>query len=248
MGYEGKIVIVTGSGQGIGKSIASLFASEGAKVIIAEKNEHLGITTETTIRNLGGYARFYKCDVSNPEDIISLVEEIEKVYLKIDILINNAGISKWKSPYDIGIAEWDSIINTNLRSVFLCSREVAKVMKHNNGGSIVNIASTRAFMSESNSEAYAASKGGMISLTHALASSLAKDKIRVNAISPGWIEINDYEGLRPIDYEQHLSLRVGIPEDVARACLFLTSEGNEFINGTNLVIDGGMTKKMIYEP
>lgn len=121
-------------------------------------------------------------------------------------------------------------------------------MKEHGGGSIVNIASTRAFMSEADSEAYAASKGGIVALTHALAASFAPDNIRVNCISPGWIETGDYGKLRDQDHKQHFSGRVGKPEDIARACLYLTSQGNEFINGTNLIIDGGMIRKMIYEP
>ena len=102
-------------------------------------------------------------------------------------------------------------------------------------------------MSEPNSEAYAASKGGIYALTHALAASFAKDHIQVNCISPGWIETGDYFQLREIDHVQHFSGRVGKPEDIARACLYLTSEGNNFINGANMIIDGGMTRKMIYE-
>jgi NAD(P)-dependent dehydrogenase (short-subunit alcohol dehydrogenase family) len=120
-------------------------------------------------------------------------------------------------------------------------------MKKNGGGSIVNIASTRAFMSQPNSEAYAATKGGIVALTHAMAASLAPDRIRVNCISPGWIETGDYSLLKETDHIQHFSGRVGLPADIARACIFLTQEANSFINGTNLTIDGGMTRKMIYE-
>ncbi len=167
---------------------------------------------------------------------------------KLDILINNAGIFKPISPYDLSIEEWDNMIHTNLRSVFLCSREAAKYMRLNpNGGSIVSMASTRAFMSEPHTETYAATKGGIISLTHALASSFAPDRIKVNCISPGWIETGDYQQLRDIDHEQHFSRRVGKPEDIARACFYLTNEQNDFVTGINLTVDGGMTKKMIYE-
>lgn len=111
------------------------------------------------------------------------------------------------------------------------------------GGSIVSMASTRAFMSESNSESYAATKGGIISLTHSLASSLAKDNIIVNCISPGWIETGDYNDLREVDHAQHFSGRVGKPSDIAKACLYLTDPSNNFVTGTNVTIDGGMTKR-----
>jgi len=121
-------------------------------------------------------------------------------------------------------------------------------MRDHGGGAIVNIASTRAFMSEPDSEAYAATKGGIVALTHALAASFSKDNIRVNCISPGWIKTGDYSQLKPSDHSQHFSGRVGKPEDVAEACIYFTKEGNDFINGANIIIDGGMTRKMIYEP
>ena len=138
--------------------------------------------------------------------------------------------------------QWDTILNTNLRSSFLLTRAVITHMKKAGGGSVVNIASTRAKMSEENTEAYAASKGGLLALTHAMAISYSDDPITVNCISPGWIHTGDYDDLRDIDHEQHPSKRVGKPEDIARACLFLTQPDNDFINGENLVIDGGMTE------
>lgn len=247
MDYKDKVVVVTGAGKGIGRAIALSYASHGAKVIIAELDISLGKATERAIRTNGGEARFIQTDVRKEANIKELLAKTIKLYGKIDILINNAGIYKWKSPYDLKIEEWDEILNINLRSVFLCSKEVAKFMKEKGGGSIVNLASTRAFMSEPHSEAYAASKGGIISLTHALAASFSKDKIQVNCISPGWIETGDYKKLEAIDHEQHFSTRVGKPEDIARVCLYLTMAGNDFINGENIIIDGGMTKKMIYQ-
>ncbi|MCR6545771.1 glucose 1-dehydrogenase [Dehalobacterium formicoaceticum] len=248
MNFKDKVVIVTGAGKGIGKCIAQSYAAEGAKVIIAEKNPEWGLETETSILAAGGKATYIQTDVSHSMDIEKLIQKTTERHGSIDILINNAGVSKWKSPYQLTVEEWDEIININLRSVFLCSREAAKIMRSHGGGSIVNMASTRALMSEPDTEAYAASKGGIIALTHALAASFSADHIRVNCISPGWIETGDYRGLRAIDHDQHFSGRVGTPKDIARACLYLTAAGNEFINGSNIVIDGGMTRKMIYEP
>lgn len=248
MGRTAKVIIITGAGKGIGQCIAKTYASEGAKVVVAEKDHVLGSETEKMIVSNGGIATFIKTDISKPTDIEQLMKSTIDLYGTLDILVNNAGISQWKSPYDIQVEEWDEIINTNLRGTFLCSREAAKIMKEQGGGSIVNIASTRAFMSEENSEPYAASKGGIVALTHAMAASFSKDRIRVNCISPGWIETGDYSQLREVDHSQHLSGRVGRPEDIARACLYLTSEGNDFITGTNIIIDGGMTRKMIYIP
>ncbi|MDN5326286.1 MAG: hypothetical protein PWP41_982 [Moorella sp. (in: firmicutes)] len=248
MDFKDKVVVVTGSGRGIGRSIARMYAGHGAKVVIADRNFQDAQETERLIKEEGGEAFAVLADVSRPEDVVKLMEKTEERYGRLDILINNAGFGCWKSPYDLTVEEWDSVINTNLRGTFLCSREAAKIMRKGGGGSIVNIASTRAIMSEPDSESYAASKGGILALTHALAVSLGPDRIRVNAISPGWIETGDYDKLREIDHLQHPAGRVGKPEDIARACLFLTAGENSFITGANLVIDGGMTRKMIYEP
>lgn len=130
-----------------------------------------------------------RTDVRVEADLTDLMETAFGAYGRIDILINNAGISYFKSPYELSSEEWDNVINTNLRSVFLASREAAKYMRRNKeGGAIVNIASTRAIMSEPNSEAYAASKGGIVAITHALAASFSKDRITVNAISPAGLK------------------------------------------------------------
>jgi len=248
MSFKDKVVIVTGAGRGIGRTVAQTYAGSGARVIIAEKDPKTGADTERAIRKSGGIAAFIRTDVSLPDEIRKMVGEAVKLFGTIDILINNAGISKWVSPFELSVEDWDMVNNTNLRGVFLCSREAAMIMKEHGGGSIVNIASTRAFMSEPASEAYAASKGGTVALTHALAASFAPDHIRVNCISPGWIETGDYGQLRETDHRQHFSGRVGKPEDIAKACLYLTGAGSEFINGANIIIDGGMTRKMVYDP
>ncbi|MFJ8244335.1 glucose 1-dehydrogenase [Peribacillus asahii] len=248
MDFSNKTVVITGAGNGIGKGVALSYAEKGANVVLADIDETAGIQTVTRIKEQGGEALFVQTDVRMEADIIRLMEAANQTYGQIDILINNAGKALFRSPYDLSIEEWDDVIHTNLRSVFLGSREAAKYMRHNkDGGSIVNIASTRAVMSEPNSESYAATKGGIVAITHALAASLSEDRITVNAISPGWIETGDYAKLSQIDHEQHLSKRVGKPDDIARACLYLTAEENDFVTGINLVVDGGMTRKMIYE-
>lgn len=246
--FKDKIVIVTGGASGIGKGITTAFAKVGAKVVVADVNEELGNQTVNEQLQKGYESTFIKCDVSKVEEINNLMKETEARYGMIHVLVNNAGLSKWKDPLLMNEEEWDVVLNTNLKSVFFGSREAAKIMKkHDVKGAIINMASTRAFMSEKNSEAYAASKGAIISVTHALAASFSPYNITVNCISPGWIETGDYDALREIDHAQHLSNRVGNPDDIANACLYLADERNNFVNGTNLVIDGGMTRKMIYE-
>ncbi|SDM76230.1 glucose 1-dehydrogenase [Sediminibacillus halophilus] len=248
MTFTDKTVIVTGAGSGIGAAVATTYGEAGARVVVAEKDVKAGKATVNEIEKKGGNSMFMKTDVRLPEDIKHLVNKTVETYGKIDILINNAGVSRFKNVYELTVDDWDDVINTNLRGNFLCAQQAAKHMRSNtDGGTIVNIASTRAFMSEADSEAYAASKGGISALTHALSISLSEDLIRVNAISPGWIETGNYQDLRSIDHAQHPAKRVGKPDDVARACLFLTDPRNDFVTGENFIIDGGMTRKMIYE-
>lgn len=243
--FKGKSIIITGGANGIGEGIAIAFGKLGAIVFIADVNEQKGNRVVKQIEENGGRAVFYKTDVSKEEDIINLIRSVIDNIGRLDILINNAGISAFKPFLSLSTDEWDQVINTNLRSVFISSREAAKVM--NNNGRIINMASTRAIMSEPNSEAYAASKGGIVSITHSLAASLQPNGITVNCISPGWIHVDQNEELKETDHRQHWSNRVGKPEDIAKACIYLADPENNFINGQNIIIDGGMTRKMIYE-
>ncbi|MEK5442831.1 MULTISPECIES: glucose 1-dehydrogenase [unclassified Fredinandcohnia] len=241
-----RVVIVTGAANGIGRGIANSYANNGDKVILADIDVEAGTKQTLELQEQGKEAMFIKTDVRIEQDIKNLINQTYQTYGKIDILINNAGKGLFKSPFDVTVEEWDDVIHTNLRSVFLCSREAARYMKQF-GGSIVNIASTRALMSEAHSEGYAATKGGIVAITHALAASFSEYQITVNAISPGWIETGNYEELRKEDHDQHFSKRVGTPTDIANACLYLTDSKNNFVTGINLVVDGGMTRKMIYE-
>ena len=212
---------ITGGADGIGRNIVKAFCNSQYQVAFCDKNEDLGIQTA---KETG--AIFYHADVSNKESLENCMHELFEKWGDMDIIINNAGISEFSPITETSVEDFDKILSINLRPVFICS--------------------TRYLMSEPGSESYAASKGGIYSLTHALALSLADFHITVNCISPGWIQTNDYEQLRPEDHAQHPSRRVGKPEDIARMCLFLCQEENDFINGQNIIIDGGMTKKMIY--
>ncbi|MDM5207542.1 SDR family NAD(P)-dependent oxidoreductase [Cytobacillus kochii] len=242
MKFINKTVIVTGAGNGIGQGVALAYKREGANVVVADWDDSNFAALE---------AKGLDClqiNVQEEADIQRLLEQTIEKYGQVDILINNAGVSVFKPLFELTLDEWDRVINTNVRSVFLSTKEAAKYMKNNeSGGAIVNMASTRSMMSEVNSEAYAASKGGIVSLTHALALSLADYHITVNCISPGWIVTNEKTELREVDHHQHPSRRVGTVADIAKACLYLTDPENNFVNGENITVDGGMTKKMIYE-
>ena len=246
MVFQNQVVLVTGAANGIGKEIALQFAGEGAKVVLVDKDIKAGKLLEKELLEKRYIVSFVEADLSDEQECVHVIEFIKGKYNRLDVLINNAGISEFTPLFEMTTEIWDRIINTNLRSGFILSKEGARMMI-DNGGSIINIASTRAIQSEPDSEAYAASKGGILALTHALSASLAKYGIRVNSISPGWIETGNYSELRKRDHAQHFSGRVGMPSDIARACLFLCHPDNNFINGENLVVDGGMTRKMIYE-
>lgn len=244
-----KIVYITGGAQGIGKSIVTHFCKEGATVYFCDINEEAGSKLS---KELSSYScRFIPADVSNVQSLEDALKQVLAEEGTIDILINNAGISLFGSVLDVSVDEFSHVLDTNLRSVFVASQLLAKHRAGNPNlntyGRIINIASTRYLMSEPDSEAYAASKGGVVSLTHALAISLAPYHITVNCISPGWIETGDYAALSETDHAQHPSGRVGRPEDIAQMCLFLCDPQNDFINGQNFTVDGGITKKMIYE-
>lgn len=246
-----RTVLITGAAGGIGSVLSQTFAEQGYRVVMTDKNQAPGEALAERIRTRVPDADvlFVAADLAEPEQIDRLFDNIDQAGYTLDSLVNNAGFGISKSPFELTWEEWDRVVNVNLRAAFLCAREAGKRMRSTGrGGSIVNIASTRAAMSEPHTEAYAASKGGLVALTHALAASLSADGITVNCISPGWIETGDYGALRAEDHAQHWSGRVGKPADIARACLYLLDPNNDFVTGTNMVIDGGMTRKMIYEP
>lgn len=233
-----KRVLVTGGAAGIGKHIAIAYLEKGYEVFVLDINES---------KSLPAAIHTFKVDLCNQKQIHECFEQINDEYGKIDILINNGAVSQFhKSICEIEIEEFDKVINTNLRGTFLCCKEFIKMNKDAKYGRIINIASTRFHQNEANWEAYGASKGGIISLTNSLCVSLINTNITVNAISPGWIQVEDYDALTKIDHLQHPSRRVGKPQDIVNVCLFLSEKENDFINGANIIVDGGMTKRMIY--
>lgn len=243
--HKTRRVFITGGAGGIGKAIVKAFRAAGHRVAFCDKNEALG--KETALQT---GTKFYLVDVSDKDALENCERQIIEEWGDIDVIINNAGISQFSPITRTSVEDFDRILSINLRPAFITSRQLAlhrqSLDTPNPYGRIINICSTRYLMSEPGSEGYAASKGGIYSLTHALAVSLSEWHITVNSIAPGWVQNQDYDQLRPTDHAQHPSRRVGKPEDIARMCLFLCQEENDFINGENITIDGGMTKKMIY--
>lgn len=186
-----------------------------------------------------GPAHHIECDLADEASVAAAFETLD--WAEIDLLINNGGVADpVTGPLaDLSLAEWRKVVDSHLTGAFLMCRAAIPHLK--DGGAIVNMTSTRAFMSEPETEAYAASKGALVALTHALAISLGP-KIRVHAIAPGWI--SDGEDLRPVDHRQHPVGRVGRPDDIAEAVLYLADAG--FVTGQVLSVDGGMTRKMLY--
>ena len=229
----GKAALVTGGAQGIGRAIAHALLLRGYRVAIAD------------IRGAAGSGfLFRKCDVASESSVRGCVRTVLREFGRLDVLINNAGITGPVDPQvnRLSLAAWNRRIAVNLTGAFLMSKYCVPQLRRTRGA-IINIASTRALQSEANTEAYAASKGGRVALTHALAISLGP-QVRVNCISPGWIAKAPVKSRK--DHAQHPAGRVGMPQDVAELVGFLVSDRAQFITGQNLVIDGGMTRKMIY--
>lgn len=232
MRFSGKTVLVTGAARGIGRTVAAAFAAEGARVF--------GVDIEPGEAQQG--VTMLQADVADEAQVQAALAQVGP---ELHVLVNNAAIGGFGPLETMPLEAFDRVLAVNLRGPYLCARFAAPLLRAAGGGAIINMASTRAFMAEPGNEAYSASKGGLIGLTQALAISLGP-AIRVNAISPGWIDTTS-EPLTEADHAQHPVGRVGRPEDIARACLFLASpEQSGFMTGENLVIDGGITRKMIY--
>jgi NAD(P)-dependent dehydrogenase (short-subunit alcohol dehydrogenase family) len=249
-----KVVAVTGGAQGIGRAVSLRFANAGYAVSIADPDVAAGREAANIIQSTGVKCLFVRTDVGVPAQIRNWVERTVKGLGCPDVLVNNAGIGKRAPFLQLKAKDFDRVIAVNLRGTFLCSQGFARHMARRGAGAIVNVASTRAYMSEAGTEAYTASKGGIVALTHGMAISLGTMGIRVNSVSPGWIETRDWQYRTRAkkvvhsrrDRLQHPVGRVGRPEDVADACFYLVEQAG-FMTGQNLTIDGGMTVKMIYE-
>jgi NAD(P)-dependent dehydrogenase (short-subunit alcohol dehydrogenase family) len=242
---ENKVAIVTGGGSGIGKAIALLYASEGAKIVISDVDEKGGNEAVSAIKALGGDAFFIKADTSKHEDSKNVVEQAVKKFGGLHIAVNNAGIGGPLKPLgEYPIDGWEKVISINLSGVFYGLRYQIPAMLDSGGGSIVNIASILGKVGTSNSCAYVSAKHGVVGLTEAAALEYANQKIRVNSIGPGYImtplliKSLDESAMKAL-VGQHPMGRLGKSEEVAELALFLNSDKSSFITGSYYNVDGG---------
>ncbi len=250
-----KVVIVTGSGAGIGKSIAEVFAAEGAKIVAGSRREINGQPVVDGIIDAGGEAVFVKCDVSEEAGVKKLIETAVSTYGGIDVLVNNAGVNFVKPFEKVEPADWDRVINTDLRGTYLCSWYSVPHMLKRGGGSIINITSVHTLACLPGAAPYDAAKWGIIGLTKSMAVEFASRKIRVNALSPGLIDTQIWDDIQAAspDIDECLSYwwsnipagRVGTPKEIAHTALFLAGDESRYTTGANIVVDGGMTSQLI---
>ena len=241
--FEGKVVGVTGAGgtAGIGFAIAKKFLENGAKVFICDLNEDALAAAKDALKPVGEVTTF-KTDVSKAQDVRLMFEQAHKVYGKIDIFVSNAGIYPQSLICEMTEAQWDTVMNVDLKSVFLCAKEAFKYMKAQ-GGVLINAASYASLIASAGSGAYAASKSAVYSLTKTLAAELAPYKIRVNGFIPGVIETGMTKGVideKRAELENAIALhKLGEPEDVANAVAFLASDEAAYVTGTFIEVSGG---------
>lgn len=242
-GLKNKIVVVTGAGQGIGKATAIRFANEGSKVVVAEYNSTTGKAVSDMIAESGGNSLFVQVDISKRESVQKMVSETMKIFGRIDVLVNNAGVIDDVTLKKMTDEQFDRVINVNMKGTFICTQEVATIMREQEYGVILNAASVVALYGNFGQTNYVASKAGIIGMTKVWARELGKYNIRVNAVAPGFIQT---DMVKDIPEEvltaslQHVPLkRMGQPEEVAATYCFLASDDASYITGTVISVDGG---------
>lgn len=242
---ENKIAIVTGSAKGIGKGIATEFARQGATVVINYcGSKEAALKTVEEIKAFGGKAIPYQADISDYEMSKKMMDDIIKEYGAIDILVNNAGITRDNLILRMSESEFDDVIRTNLKGTFNCIKHVTKYMLKNKSGKIINISSISGVNGIAGQANYSASKAGIIGLTKSFAKEMSSKGININAIAPGFIETDMTKVLDDKYVEEIVktipSKRVGRPEDIAKAALFLASDMSDYITGQTIMVDGGL--------
>ena len=249
-----RVALITGAASGIGRAAARLFAHEGARVLIADLDEAGGAAAVAEIAAAGGVALFVKTDVSKTADAARAVDTAVRTWGRLDILYNNAAPTRLcnerdRAVHELDEAVWDTMINVALKGVFLMSKHALPVMIRQKRGVILNTATINALVAEPGVDSYTAAKGGVVALTRSMALNYAKHGIRVNTISPGYVVTECQQdwlkdpAARAAAEALHLT-RLGKPEDIAGLALFLASDQGEFMTGSNVVIDGGFTKRV----
>jgi 2-deoxy-D-gluconate 3-dehydrogenase len=245
---SGKVAIVTGGNGGIGLGMARGLADNGAAIAIIGRNEAKSAEAVADLIKGGRKAIAVTADVTDETAVIAMVGRVRRELGRIDILVNNAGINIRKSPDQLDIAEWNSVISTNLTSAFLCSRAVHPAMKEAGGGKIINIGSMMSIFGASFAPAYAASKGGIVQFTRSCAVAWAADNIQVNAVLPGWIDTEltrrareQVDGLHDKVLARTPAARWGGADDFAGIAAFLASPASDFVTGTAIPVDGGFS-------
>lgn len=244
MRLKNKVAIITGGAQGIGETTAKLFAQEGAKVVVADFNAEKGEKVSEAIKADGGEAIFFQIDVSNYEQAKKMIDTCVEEFGSVDILINNAGITRDGFLVKMSESDWDAVINVNLKGVFNCTKHAAAYMMENNGGSIVNATSVVGLYGNIGQVNYAATKFGVIGMTKTLSKELGSRGIRVNAVAPGYTNTAMMETV-PDKILESLKKKVpqkrlGETEDIANAYLYLASDDAKYVNGEVLSVDGGL--------
>ncbi|MFC1805232.1 3-oxoacyl-[acyl-carrier-protein] reductase [Candidatus Omnitrophota bacterium] len=244
MRLKDRVALVTGGARGIGRTIALLFAREGADVVVADINLEEAKNTASEVEGAGRKSLALDLDVTNQAKVQEAINKILDKFTKVDILVNNAGITRDGLLLRMQEADWDAVINVNLKGTFNCIKSVSKAMVKQRSGKIINIASIIGIIGNPGQANYAASKAGIIALTKTAAKELASRNIMVNAVAPGFIQ-TDMTSKLPEELKQKMLgaiplAKFGSAEDVANLCLFLASQDSDYITGQTIVIDGGM--------
>jgi 3-oxoacyl-[acyl-carrier protein] reductase len=244
MRLKNKVALITGSARGIGRAIAMAYAKEGADIAVADVNIQEAEKTAKDIEALGRKSIALQMDVTDFEKTEEAINKILDKFAKIDILVNNAGITKDNLLLRMGQADWDAVLNVNLKGSFNCIKAVSRPMLKARQGRIINIASIIGLIGNPGQANYSASKAGLIALTKTAAKELASRNINVNAVAPGFIQ-TEMTAKLPDDIKEKMKEAIplskfGTPEDVASVCIFLASEDSNYITGQTIVVDGGM--------
>jgi meso-butanediol dehydrogenase/(S,S)-butanediol dehydrogenase/diacetyl reductase len=245
---EGKVIVITGGGQGIGLGISQSMLAAGAALLVAQRSP---LPSDLADQD---WVHWVETDLSNPDSYAAVADAVQQTFGKIDVLINNAGFMFEKPLDDLQLEEWNRMIAVNLTAPVFLSKHLLPLLRAEKGGSIINIGSIEGLAANPQHTAYCASKGGIHALTRAMAIDLGKDNIRVNAIAPGWIRTDlsdDYINAQQDSetawenlYKMHPAGRIGEPEDVGKLAVYLASDDSTFVTGQVIVIDGGRTSKL----